>query len=61
MFAIRPIHMLFTVKVVVSALVNTERQFVYPADAHHACRIVLVIAGVFAVRLFVPLKYIVLL
>lgn len=53
--ALRPSPRLLTVKVRLLALVRRERPLVYPADAPHAWRTVLVIAGTLAARLLVPL------
>lgn len=54
-FPTRPIPKLFTVNVVVVALVRTDRPFVYHADAPAACRIVEVMAGILADRRLAPL------
>lgn len=54
-FHTRQIQKLLTVNVLVFVLVSKERPFVYPADAHAVCLIVLVMAGIEALRVFPPL------
>ena len=53
--ATRPIPKLLTTKVLVAALVRTDRPLVYPADAPAVWRIFAEIAGVSGLRLLAPL------